>query len=465
MFSTVVVALAIAGHAESAIDHLQLLQQKMVLAPEKQWKRMRAAEPLNWIHFPKCGSSLVNVIIHMPGFCPVLDNITMSAEIRGPCFLNTWLPQACQQQCNTDYFFCGRPHHPVGNYSRQRGHLVGMFRDPDQRILSGYHDKLPFAGPSNNSDYIKTIVEGVCDLEELARAMSLPKRPILEFAESWKGGMTYQLLAPSDEQPTDPNRRKMTREDAAEAARRVTEGFAFVGITEEWDLSMCLFHKTFGGPCRASDFENTRPTFSGKSAQTYYDTSELMGWHDDIDEVVYTAALKVFHKNLFSLNVSHDTCQECYRSTIHIAHPRDAALAALTIIPLSLRSYYYFGGNGFLPNISVDHADVENHAASHQGFKSWLNFRRDFVTGNWSFEQFCNRLQERMLDPPPCSCSCAPAVSTRLGWGMARSTGRSSLLLRSSTWSASPEGLMKARRPDARSYLDPLSAGCNSTST
>ncbi|CAE7407957.1 STR8 [Symbiodinium sp. KB8] len=53
-----------------------------------------------------------------------------------------------------------------------------------------------------------------------------------------------------------------------------------------------------------------------------------------------------------------------------------------------LRSYYYFGGNGFLPNISVDHADVENHAASHQGFKSWLKFRRDFVTGNWSFEQF-----------------------------------------------------------------------------
>ena len=58
MFSTVVVALAIAGHAESAIDHLQLLQQKMVLAPEKQWKRMRAAEPLNWIHFPKLGGPL-----------------------------------------------------------------------------------------------------------------------------------------------------------------------------------------------------------------------------------------------------------------------------------------------------------------------------------------------------------------------------------------------------------------------
>ncbi|CAE7374860.1 STR8 [Symbiodinium sp. CCMP2592] len=53
-----------------------------------------------------------------------------------------------------------------------------------------------------------------------------------------------------------------------------------------------------------------------------------------------------------------------------------------------LRSYYYFGGNGFLPNLTVEHADVGNRAASHQGFKSWLKFRRDFITGNWSYEQF-----------------------------------------------------------------------------
>mmetsp|Transcript_18462 Transcript_18462/g.34595 ORF Transcript_18462/g.34595 Transcript_18462/m.34595 type:complete len:325 (-) Transcript_18462:17-991(-) len=317
MFSTFLVLIARGLALEStAMGHLQLLQRQMVLeAPDLQWKqRLHTAEPLNWIHFPKCGSSLLNTIIHMPGFCPVLDNVTMSAEIQGVCFLNAWLPQGCQQQCNTDYFLCARPHHPVGNYSKQRGHLVGMFRDPDQRILSGYHDELPFAAPTTNADYTKTIVEGICDPEALARAMSLPKRPIQEFAESWKGGMTFQLLAPPDAQSNNPNRTKMTQEDAAEAARRVTEGFAFVGITEEWDLSICLFHKTFGGTCRASDFTNTRPTFPGKSANTSYDTSELMGWHDDIDENVYAAALGVFHKNLILFNVSHDTCQECYRS-------------------------------------------------------------------------------------------------------------------------------------------------------
>ena len=38
-----------------------------------------------------------------------------------------------------------------------------------------------------------------------------------------------------------------------------------------------------------------------------------MGWHDDLDEVVFEAALDVFRKNLISYNVSRETCQECDR--------------------------------------------------------------------------------------------------------------------------------------------------------
>ena len=57
-----------------------------------------------------------------------------------------------------------------------------------------------------------------------------------------------------DTQTLDPNRSKITLEVAQEAAKRVREGFAFVGITEEWDLSACLFHEMFGGDCHAWDF-------------------------------------------------------------------------------------------------------------------------------------------------------------------------------------------------------------------
>ena len=128
--------------------------------------------------------------------------------------------------------------------------------------------------------------------------------------------MTYQLVTEDDHGiPTVlPNRPKVTQADGVQAARRVREGFAFVGITEEWDLSICLFHKMFGGLCVFSEFQDIRPTFPGKSANTDYNTSELMAWHDDIDEIVYEAALEVFHKNLVLYNVSHETCQECYRN-------------------------------------------------------------------------------------------------------------------------------------------------------
>ena len=39
--------------------------------------------------------------------------------------------------------------------------------------------------------------------------------------------------------------------------------------------------------------KNTRPSSTRKSANSAHDESELMGWHDDLDEVVYAAAVEV----------------------------------------------------------------------------------------------------------------------------------------------------------------------------
>ena len=176
---------------------------------------------------------------------------------------------------------------------------MGLFRDPDQRVLSLYHSW--GHGP------------GCFDWSDTFNNMTRP--PFLEYADLMKGGMTYQLTQVDQRStagtPLDVHR-PMTSEDAKEASRRVREGFAFVGLTEEWDLSICLFHKMFGGQCHAEEFEDVRPTSSGKNASVDYDTSELMGFHDDIDEVVYSAALDVFKANVALYNVSQDSCQPCF---------------------------------------------------------------------------------------------------------------------------------------------------------
>ena len=199
---------------------------------------------------------------------------------------------------------CVYPPHPaLGNYTAKKGRLVGFFREPDQRILSGYHDLDDAFASTFSWDHWPA-----CD--EWRALEQLPRKPLLEFANLWKGGMTYQLTG--DGSPLDPQRPKMTSEDAREASRRVREGFAFVGITEEWDMSVCLFHKMFGGPCQPEEFVDIRPSSWGKNASVDYDTSQLLGFHDDIDEVVYSAALGVFKANLVVYNVSKDSCRSCF---------------------------------------------------------------------------------------------------------------------------------------------------------
>ena len=43
-------------------------------------------------------------------------------------------------------------------------------------------------------------------------------------------------------------------------AVRVMEEAAFVGVTDEWDESICLFHSMYGGKPLAIEFLNARPT-------------------------------------------------------------------------------------------------------------------------------------------------------------------------------------------------------------
>ena len=60
---------------------------------------------------------------------------------------------------------------------------------------------------------------------------------------------------------------KLTDEDVEEAKRRVREDLAFIGIVEHWDLSICLFHRMFGGAIDESELKNLRPgTYDDESA-------------------------------------------------------------------------------------------------------------------------------------------------------------------------------------------------------
>jgi len=97
-----------------------------------------------------------------------------------------------------------------------------------------------------------------------------------------------------------------TSEDVDIAIGMLQDGFAFVGITEEWALSVCLFRTMFGGQCVTSDFANTRPGYN--SSNSSYDTSELYGWVDPFDGPLYAEALSIFESTRSAYGVDTRSC-------------------------------------------------------------------------------------------------------------------------------------------------------------
>eukprot|EP00438_Fugacium_kawagutii_P006428 Skav210656 [mRNA] locus=scaffold2527:220114:220491:+ [translate_table: standard] len=104
----------------------------------------------------------------------------------------------------------------------------------------------------------------------------------------------------------------VTLADVPLAIERLREGFAFVGLQEQWELSICLFHAKFGGPCLATDFTDTRPDNKNSNTTSRYNTTILNGWVDEIDAPVYAEAKRLFYDDLTRYGLSHETCKPCY---------------------------------------------------------------------------------------------------------------------------------------------------------
>ncbi|CAE7595369.1 Pol [Symbiodinium natans] len=310
------------GALESG-EHVDLLQRTLILNKDAGAGALATGSssgstlsplPMTWFHITQ-GGSIANMLLHMPGFCPgVPSDVSVGKDdFGGSCYLKHFI-EACPGICDPTHFRCPPSlAECVGSrYAEQKGHLVGMFRQPEQRILSEYYDynqELFFPGAPLLCNY----TQNPGDPGALA-----PVSP-LEYARGVRGEVVYQLLgecspgdhmlgnrwASSDEWRTQSN--------AEEAARRVREGFAFAGIMEEWNLSICLFHKIFGGSCRADDFANEHPTpNANKTAEGLYDTAPLQGFRDDLDGIVYQQALQSFRQNLLKYNVSVESCQSCF---------------------------------------------------------------------------------------------------------------------------------------------------------
>jgi len=91
------------------------------------------------------------------------------------------------------------------------------------------------------------------------------------------------------------------------ASERLRTAFAFVGLTDDYSRTACLFHLTFGGHCTEFELENNRNTV-GTSTTEVADILTAEGYSDPIDAQLYHIAQQRFDADARRLNLTSERC-------------------------------------------------------------------------------------------------------------------------------------------------------------
>jgi len=250
---------------------------------------------LVWLHVPKSGTSFGNAVITYACDGLLDGNVFVPSEKPGNDNLEMWLHTGihfhqCRALANATER-CGQ-HQPLTTddtcVNWQRRQAVGMFRQPEQRILSAYYH----TGIDGNA--------APWGIDKTLSNMSLDDYKTLQA-----GCATRMLTGDSclpESHPTQP-----INNTVVDLAKERLRSFAFVGLTEEWDLSVCLFSVMTGSSCHKRMFPNVRPGRKHESGRMY-DVRPLNGFKDIGDGMVYEEAKKIFYQQLDTYGVTLETC-------------------------------------------------------------------------------------------------------------------------------------------------------------
>lgn len=248
---------------------------------------MDSIKPVVWVHIPKTGTSFLTTLVF--SLCPRWSNDwQVDTKRRIPSnFKGHDLTVECPGGFDAKYRSPSQFGHLgiLGEdfYQQRKGKFVGMFRKPELRMLSAwYHDPGPWGDihATNLTRYASSPEHQGCMVKSLTR------------------GRKYPCHGPG-----------ATFNETKLAIRRLQEGFAFVGLTDFWDLSICLWHAMFDvGPIFRDELHNSRP---GKvsSAEKQASLAVIRKFPDNADEAVFAMAETIFWNNVKLFGLTTETCQ------------------------------------------------------------------------------------------------------------------------------------------------------------
>eukprot|EP00929_Paragymnodinium_shiwhaense_P116681 TRINITY_DN8647_c0_g1_i1.p1 TRINITY_DN8647_c0_g1~~TRINITY_DN8647_c0_g1_i1.p1 ORF type:complete len:530 (+),score=104.12 TRINITY_DN8647_c0_g1_i1:423-2012(+) len=276
--------------------------------------RPQALTNLQWLHIPKAGTSFIASLWsyacdHGPDAIDLAVDVTFAPTGCERCYdfsLMDRYPRAayCQAGSLSEHF--QTQHRPTNSELLDEENVVGFFRRPSQRLISAFHDGLHANGFSTDTErelfkacheagpscFVRFPGIAGCMTRMLTgqRCARDVRKEGSETVTTAEPQFSLSQLLPSSVREalhwnTDPA--------VADAIANIQK-LRFVGLTEDWDESICLFHLMFGGRLRAEEFKDIHTTRNSNAS--LYDEAVLDGFVDEQDEAVYDAAKARFEE-------------------------------------------------------------------------------------------------------------------------------------------------------------------------
>lgn len=262
-----------------------------------------------WLHIPKTGTSFANTLLQWGCPNPSIRVFVLPKKERPPHLQlpfnhtiswewlsltstgRTWLRQNCRGRLAMSRTHVNVTRHSAYTFNMHRAmklsevhFTVALFRLPRQRAYSNY---LHLTYRYNETSLQNRINIPLIEFARKPQYMSQQAKLLL--------GRHYR------------HRETVSLHDAHRAADLVVNLLPYVGLTEEFFLSVRLFHAVFGGMPSPEQFENIRPSIMRNSISLNkkpffrYDEAEFGTWRDVADEIIYFAASYRFWRDVCRL--------------------------------------------------------------------------------------------------------------------------------------------------------------------
>lgn len=273
-----------------------LAEPKERLTPE-QASRLNSLKRMYWVHVAKAGTTFGNVLIKHAKICPGLseDQVLTSDLWNQPNHNSIFFELSGEENCPGAFVFGYgfASHQGIGDLTdrERQGHGVIMLRQPEQRLISSFYD--------GQHDWPK---------EEP------PATSFMQYAQGVTGCVVKMLSRGGGQREPCSEVGLPTDRELKMAKYRLEHDFGFVGLTEEWDLSVCLFHAKFGGACHDYELTDVNPGHHRSNTSELYDTAMLEGHVDAYDGQLYAMAEEIFSEDTTQLGVTAASCAAMCRA-------------------------------------------------------------------------------------------------------------------------------------------------------